>query len=199
MDDPITIWLDELKHADHHAAQKLWTHYYSRLIALARRKFNGLPTRTYDEEDAALSAFRSFCNGIANNRFPDLFSRDDLWRLLVTITARKVIARKRYEHRARRGGDRVWEELLFEQSESAAGAANGIESREPTPEFAMEVAEQLEVLMNNLDQPILREIVSMKLEGYTNDEIAQRLGCTRRSVQRKLAVIRAELGALEAE
>lgn len=199
MDDPVTIWLDELKRADRQAAQHLWNHYYGRLLALAKRKFNGLPTRTYDEEDAALSAFRSFCDGVANDRFPDLFSRDNLWSLLVTITARKVIARKRYEHRARRGGEDVWEELFFEQSEIVESAANGMQSREPTPDFALEVAEQFEVLINHLDQPVLREIVSMKLEGYTNDEIAASLGCTRRSVQRKLAVIRAELSELEAE
>ncbi len=199
MDDPISIWLDELKREDHQAAQHLWNHFYSKLIALARRKFDGLPRRTYDEEDAALSAFRSFCDGIANNRFPDLFSRDDLWSLLVTIAARKVIARKRYEHRARRGGQEVWEELLFEQNASEGLAANGIQCREPTPEFAMEVADQLEVPIHRLDQPVLREIVSLKLEGYTNDEIAANLGGTRRSVQRTLAVIRAELGDLEAD
>jgi hypothetical protein len=46
--------------------------------------------RVADEEDVALSAFDSFCAGAERGRFPDLKDRDNLWALLVTITARKA-------------------------------------------------------------------------------------------------------------
>jgi DNA-directed RNA polymerase specialized sigma24 family protein len=44
--------------------------------------------------------------------------------------------------------------------------------------------------MERLGEPRLRSVATLKLEGYTNDEIAERLGCVTSTVERKLAVIR---------
>jgi DNA-directed RNA polymerase specialized sigma24 family protein len=41
-----------------------------------------------------------------------------------------------------------------------------------------------------LTEPDLRSVAQWKMEGYTNDEIADRLGCAIRSVERKLVAIR---------
>jgi DNA-directed RNA polymerase specialized sigma24 family protein len=38
----------------------------------------------------------------------------------------------------------------------------------------------------------LRSVATYKLEGYTNDEIAARLGCVTSTVERKLARIRGQ-------
>ena len=57
-----------------------------------------------DEEDAALSAFESLYAGLANGKFPQLNDRDDLWRLLVVITSRKVLLQARRQLRQKRGG-----------------------------------------------------------------------------------------------
>ena len=46
--------------------------------------------RGTDEEDIVQNAFHSFFQGVANGRFlSQLDDRDNLWRLLVVITARK--------------------------------------------------------------------------------------------------------------
>ena len=42
-----------------------------------------------------------------------------------------------------------------------------------------------------LEDDGLRQIAVWKMEGYENDEIARRLGCGVRTVERKLGVIRA--------
>ena len=85
----ITRCVADLKGGDHAAAQVLWERYFDRLVRLARRRL-AISRRTgadADEEDAALSAFDSFCAGLAGGRFPRLEDRDDLWGLLVVITA----------------------------------------------------------------------------------------------------------------
>ena len=63
-------------------------------------------------------------------------------------------------------------------------------NREPTPDEAVEVAEECERLLNQLKDPKLRQVALWKLEGYTNEEIAKSLGCVLRTVERKLQAIR---------
>jgi DNA-directed RNA polymerase specialized sigma24 family protein len=63
---------------------------------------------------------------------------------------------------------------------------------EPSPEFALEVADELERLVLQFDDPTLRTITQRKLEGFTNDEIAKGLRCSPRTVIRKLNRIRQE-------
>ena len=83
----VSHWIGQLRAGDPVAAQHLWEGYFRRLVGLARGKLQSLPSRAADEEDVALSAFASFCRGVEGGRFPQLADRDDLWRLLVTITA----------------------------------------------------------------------------------------------------------------
>ena len=87
----VTAWIDHLRDGDRAAAQPLWEGYFQRLVRLARKKLRGAPRGMADEEDVALSAFDSFCRGAEQGRFPQLFDRDDLWRLLFVITERKAI------------------------------------------------------------------------------------------------------------
>ena len=84
----VSHWLGLLKAGDSTAAQPLWQRYFARLVGLARAKLRGTPRRAADEEDVALSAFDSFCRAAGQNRFPRLLDRDDLWQVLVMLTAR---------------------------------------------------------------------------------------------------------------
>jgi len=61
---------------------------------------------------------------------------------------------------------------------------------EPTPDFVAQMAEQYEGLLGSLGDDTLRQIATWKLEGYTNAEIAGKLGCVTRTVERKLEMIR---------
>src|SRR5262245_17705635 len=90
----VTIWIDALRAGDEAAAQQLWRRYYELLVRLARSKLRLKARAAADEEDVAVSAFENFYAGMGRGRFPDLADREDLWRLLVTITARKVSNQK---------------------------------------------------------------------------------------------------------
>jgi DNA-directed RNA polymerase specialized sigma24 family protein len=188
----ISIWIDQLKAGEHTAAQQLWETYFRRLVQLARGRLLGTPRRAADEEDVALSAFDSFCRGAEQGRFPQLHDRDDLWRLLVTLTERKAVRLMRHEHRQKRGGNAVLTEGALADPEDSTPAAGvqWIASQEPTPEFAALVAEECERLLARLGDAELRSIALRKMEGETTEEIAARLGRAPRTIERKLRRIR---------
>jgi DNA-directed RNA polymerase specialized sigma24 family protein len=180
----ITYWVERLKDGDHLAAEKLWEGYFHQLVRLARGKLQGMSRRVADEEDVALSAFHSFCQGVERGQFPRLADREDLWQLLVVITARKALDLKQYEHRQKRGGGTA------HRAVPDAPSLEDIISKEPTPEFAAQVAEACQHLIDRLEDPALRSIASWKMEGYSTEQIAARLHCVPRTIERKLKLIR---------
>jgi DNA-directed RNA polymerase specialized sigma24 family protein len=189
----VTHWIDQLKAGDKEAAQRLWEGYFQRLVQLARARLHGVPRRAADEEDVALSAFDSFCRGAQQGHFPRLDDRDDLWRLLVTLTERAATRLRRHEGRQKRGGGAVFDETALASSDRTEGSEAGIDQlagHEPTPEFAALVAEECNRLFAQLDSDELRRIALWKMEGYTTEEIALQLGRAPRTVERKLSLIR---------
>jgi DNA-directed RNA polymerase specialized sigma24 family protein len=186
----ITKWFDSLQAGDREAAQALWRRFASRLIGLARARLRAVPRRAADEEDAVLSAFDSFCSGAEQGRFPQVHDRGDLWNLLVAITVRKVSDQVHHERRQKRGGGAVLGEADLARGSDVDRGFEDIVGREPTPQLAAEMAEQCHRLLELLQADDLRSIALLKMEGYTNNEIADRLDCVRSTVQRKLNLIR---------
>jgi len=169
----------------------LWERYFHRLVALAAARLRGRVRRAADEEDVALSAFANFCRAAEAGRFPQLADRDGLWRLLVALTDRKALNLIRNERRQKRGGGAVkGESALLNGKDSASGGLEQVAGREPTPEFAAMAVEEFKRLLGVLDDESLRQVALWRLEGYTTDEIAERLGCARRTVARRLELIR---------
>jgi RNA polymerase sigma factor (sigma-70 family) len=182
-----THWVRGLKAGDQDAAQQLWQRYFEKLVGLARKKLWGARRRVDDEEDVALSAFDSFCRGAAGGRFPKLLDRNDLWGLLIVITARKAIDLVQHERRDRVAGESA---LPGPPGDAAAGIEQVV-GKEPSPEFAAQVAEEYQQLLDRLGDDRLQAVAQSKLEGYTNAEIAAKLGCSVRTVEQKLRAIRA--------
>ena len=195
----VSCWITALQAGDQQAAQKLWEAYWPRLVGLARRKLSGTNYRTFDEEDVVQSAMRSFYQRAEQGKFPELNDRNELWSLLVTITARKSINRQRHAHRAKRDIKLVKEEAKRESSESDTPMLASIVGDEPSPEFAASFVETMKSFMYALDDPTHRVIVLWKLEGRTNPEIAKHLDCSLSAVERKLRMIRTLLQSKEPE
>jgi DNA-directed RNA polymerase specialized sigma24 family protein len=188
----VTRWITALKAGDLAAAQPLWERYHRQLVSMAREKLSSVRRHEADEEDVVQCAFHSFFKGVADGRFPQLDDRDNLWRLLVVITARKAIDQLAHEHSKRQGGGTVQGEsrISFLEREWDATAIEQVVGSEPTPEFAAQVAEEYQRLLELLGDDTLRRVAVWKMEGLTNDEIAARLDCSLRSVARKLDTIR---------
>ena len=183
----VTWWIQELKQGDEQAAHELWQRYFRRLAALARQRLGDHGRRVQDEDDVAIKVFKSLCEGAGRGDFAALDGRDDLWRLLATITSRKVAQHFRHEGRQKRGGGQVRGDSILDSGEDGLKA---IASVEPTPEFLHELADEHQRLLALLDDGMLRNIAVWKLEAWTGREIAEKLGITRRSVERKLERIR---------
>jgi DNA-directed RNA polymerase specialized sigma24 family protein len=188
----VTRWVNDLKAGDRgEAARLLWQRYFERLARLAQGRLHTAARGPADGEDIALSAFDSFFQGVAAGRFPDLGSRDELWRLLVTITARKAHNQRRNEGRQKRGGGRVVGEGALAGADPLGDDFMAqVVGNEPSPEFAAMVTDEYRRLFGSLADESLRVVALLKLEGHSNEEIALSLDCLLRTVERKLDVIR---------
>jgi RNA polymerase sigma factor (sigma-70 family) len=175
MNDSVTLWINQVKEGEREGVRLLLERYFQRLVQLARRRLEGRPGLASYDEDVALSAFKSLCLGAERGRFPQLSDRDDLWRLLAVMTIRKAIDVQRRHRPQEAPGEPDLEQLV---------------SAEPTPELAAEMAEEYQRLLGRLEDDELRAIALWKVEGYTDEGIAQRLGCVVRTVERKLQRIR---------
>jgi RNA polymerase sigma factor (sigma-70 family) len=185
----VTRWFGPVREADSLATDALWKRYYPQLVRLARKQLGVFPRRAADEEDVALSAIYRFFSAAREDRFPDLADRYDLWRLLLWMTTCKVVDLKRREARQCRGGGRVKGESALGSPEDPATVAKII-GKAPTPEFVATMKEQCRRLLERLPDPCLQTIAVAKMQGYTNKEIAKQFGCSVRTVERQLNLIR---------
>lgn len=174
------------------AAQHLWERYCPRLLELAQRHLRGLPRRAADEEDVVVVAFERFCRAAQQRRFAQLQDRNDLWQLLLVLTEREAVNQVRATVRQKRGGGQLRGESALDQPDEAGDgrAIEQVEDPKPTPEFAAQLTENLEARLRRLGEPVLRDIALFKLEGFTNEEIADKLGCSLPTVERKCRRIR---------
>lgn len=188
---PVRMWVAQLRDGDPAAAQRLWNTYFLRMVRVARSRLQGARPRLADEEDVALSAFKSFCRGTREGRFPQVIEAEDPWPLLLALTKHKAVDLLRHEGRAKRaragpGADR--DDGAAAVAELAALAQ--VTGKEPDPQELALVAEAFQELLDRLDDAILRAIALWRMEGFTTVEIADKLGCTPRTIERKLQIIR---------
>ena len=189
----VTQWLHDLKGGDPDSAQRLWDRYFNRLAGVARKRLNGFARLALDEEDVALSAIQSLCSGLEQGQFDELNDRESLWKLLVTITLRKAQRTIRNEFRQKRGSGIVLGESALVTREEAGAGVRGLEKlldEEPSPEFAAQMTEEIQLLLKVLPDEELRLIAVWKMDSCTSVEIAQRLGKAISTIERRLKLIR---------
>ena len=176
------------------AARRIWERYLPRLLTLARSHLDRRIRVLQDEEDVVQSMGRSFFNRLRRGDF-DLANRNALWALLVTITLNKARNAADRHFAARRDVRRVQPLSPSDGSRpDARHEAFALEAADPTPAEAAALNEALEQRLRALPEWDLRQVALMKLEGYTNGEIADRLECSERGVERKLNLIRKRWG-----
>ena len=182
----VTRWLNLLKVGNRDAARILWERYFRLLVSCARQRLGDAPRRAADEDDVAVSAFASFLRGVEKGRFPRLDDRRDLRCVLLLLVARKAAHQIRDEMRAKRGGGNAPININAPDQEALAVLIDS----EPTPDLAAQISEECDRLLDMLDAEDLRAIASWQVEGFTVAEIADKLGCSPRTVARKLTQIR---------
>jgi DNA-directed RNA polymerase specialized sigma24 family protein len=177
----ITRFIGAMRSGDDEAARNIWNRYSPRLAALARERLPVWLQCVIDGEDVANTAMCSVIMGLRGGRFPGLHDREGLWALLACITVRTAINEVEKASRHKRRSGRASEAL--DENIVAPGLP---------PDLTLKAAEQFERLIDRLrdKEGQLGTIALWKFEGYTSDEIANRLGCSSRRVARKLDLIR---------
>lgn len=99
------------------------------------------------------------------------------------MTANKANDLNAWEGRQKRGG------RLRDDPDNLAVVTDP----RPGPEAAAEQAEAINRLLGRLADPLLREVATLRLQGFDVTEIAIHLQCTPRTVERKLNRIRCQL------
>jgi RNA polymerase sigma-70 factor (ECF subfamily) len=161
-----------------------------RLIGLARVHLDAKLQRKVDPEDVVQSAYKSF---LIRYQEEDIAGQglNALWNLLTVITLRKCADRVRYHRAGRR-----------DLSREAASAADGeLEpwqqaiGREPTPEYAAVMVETVEQVLRSA-APAERPVIELSLQGYSAQEVSERLGRAERSVRRLRERVKRQLQRL---
>jgi RNA polymerase sigma factor (sigma-70 family) len=192
--DSISEWLGQLKAGQIDAAQKLWDRYSAELLGVAKQRLGNCPCGAADKEDVALSVFGSIFRGAAEGRFGQISTRDELCWLLLSITKRKAVDYIRRETAQKRHGEfgQTGQRRAVGDRESCLFSLDDLISSEPTPDFLIALEEQYVRLLARLRNDQLREIVVLRIDGYTVREIAQKINIGSRAVERKLQLIRAK-------
>jgi DNA-directed RNA polymerase specialized sigma24 family protein len=190
----VSLWIDRLKAGHDDAAAALWQRYFTRLVGLAHKQLAGVPYRNDEAEDVAVSAFHGFCSRAGAGGFRRLEDRDDLWKLLAVLATRKAVSARRREGAAKRGAGQVLtvSELAAGPDGRAVDLFGDLADGGPTPAEAAAAAEEVRRLLRLLGDEGLRQVARARLEGYSNEEIGDRLGMALATVERKLMRVRAK-------
>lgn len=175
-----------LREGDRHVLHDFWKQYGAALHNVAEKNLAPGLRRRVGPEDVVQSACRTFLRRAQIGQFR-LADSEELWRLLCAITLTKVREQTRFHMRQKRG--------LAQEVHAAQDSSSGalpVAAPGPTPAQAAEFADQLERLLADLDEEE-RKIVDLKLQDYTQEEIAQHLNCSERTVRRILKRLQARL------
>jgi RNA polymerase sigma-70 factor (ECF subfamily) len=172
-------------------ARAVFERFTRRLIGLARNQLDARLQHKIDPEDVVQSAYKSFFLRYGEGKLA-AEGWDGLWGLLTKITLRKCADRVRY-HRAERR-DLAREATAPDGVEGAEPWRDAV-GREPTPEEAAVLAETTENLLRGLGGDE-RQIIELSLQGYSTEEISERLGRASRSVRRLRERVRMQLERL---
>jgi RNA polymerase sigma factor (sigma-70 family) len=184
----ITALIGRIKEGDSAAVRQLWEIYCPLLQGIARKKLP--PLGIGDEEDVVQSALWSFFTGAAQGEFSVLKDREDLWSLLTVITSRKAINLLKHEKCPKRNPQQMIDGKRWPPDNLGKQDVELVLDSEPAPDLMVILDEESKRLLDSLGDRQLRSITIWRLEGYTEVEIAAMLGCTLRTVERKLRLIR---------
>lgn len=190
----VTRLIHSCKQGNDFSAVELWRRYVDRIVRMAHKTLGKQPRRVVDEEDIANRAFEAFLQGAKQDRFRKLENREDLWQILAMVTERIAINQIRANSAIKRGNNQVRGDSVFANIDGEAGTGFGcVRDPAPTPESAVILAENVQTLLNQLQDEELQRIAILRMEGFTNLEIAEEIGKSVSTVERKFAIIRSTL------
>lgn len=171
------------------AIAELYHCYFRRSVALAHSRLHDGEGRVIDEEVAAISALDSLVVRMRGGAYADVQDRLQVWRLLARIVDRKVTKYRRQMYGPTRSPPQPM--LGVEQIQhDGSDFAFPLTTKDPTPISNLIADEALQRLLDALADPAARSVVLLRLDGFNDIEIADRVGHSRRWVSRRMDMIK---------
>jgi RNA polymerase sigma-70 factor (ECF subfamily) len=180
--------VERLRAGDEQAAADLFARYAQQLTRVAEQHLSRKVAGREDGEDVVQSVFRTFFRRSAEGEFR-IDSAAQLWRLLVKITLMKARAKARYHTADKRN-------VAAEAGPDAGDWMQAAVQREPGPEEAAALVDQIEALLSGLP-PLYCHVLDLRLQGHGVTEIAEQLRVSRQTIYRALDLLQQRLGATE--
>jgi len=166
------------------AAAELFNRYVSRLLGVARKRIGERMNSRLDPEDVVQSVFRTFFTRLKSDQF-EITDEDDLSKLLVRITLHKTLRQIAYHRAARRDPNHE-----APQGELSQQDILQVMTKEPTPATVVTFIDQLDHFLGRLSKEE-QQILTLRLQGYSTEEIAQQINSYDRKVRRVLERVKA--------
>ena len=181
--DDVAFVLGNARDGDSFAQCQIYSEFVDQLVAIAGKRINERFRSKIAPEEIVQSVFASF---FRRNEMGEFCFEDwnDLWALLVKITVRKSINRVKSFKAAKRDVRREYSPGSDSPASSFFGSAT-----QPSPQDIAIFNECLDQLFDDLPEK-LQQIVCLRLQGMSNFEICENLGCSERTVYRSLNRIR---------
>jgi RNA polymerase sigma factor (sigma-70 family) len=189
------VWdqmINGLREGDQQACSDFWNNFGPMLESVAQKQLSDRLQRRVGPDDVVQSACRTFFRRVSAGQF-DLPDSDSLWRLMCAITLTKARRVARDHSRQKRGMSS--EQYLDASPTDSVGKRTELPGSSETPLDAAVFSDQMSVLLGSLS-PDECQVLDLKLQNHTNDEIAEQMKCSERTVRRLTNQIRSRWSAL---
>ncbi|MFT7639844.1 MAG: RNA polymerase sigma factor (sigma-70 family) [Pirellulaceae bacterium] len=186
-------WIEGVRAGDSDAINAFWHQYGAALMRLADQNLQDRLRRRVDPEDVVQSAIRTFLRRVQEGQF-ELDGDDGVWRLICAITLNKARQQARRHLRKKRSLDQ--EVYLAHSDDSSAPQAANLPAEAATAEDAAILVDLVEQLLSQSQNEHEQQIIALRLQDFTNDEIANQVGCSERTVRRIIGQLRTRLERL---
>ncbi len=157
----------------------LFEAYLPKLVRLAEHRIDERFKSKFDPDDVAATVLRSVYRRIKLGTFS--FDDDsEFWRLLVTVTKRKISNKVRHF--------RTQSRSIECEISNVADLLKSVP--EPTAEEATAFNESLDLLYQSLDE-VQQKVFQLRMDGCEYHEIAHQIDMSERNVRRKMDVVKA--------
>jgi RNA polymerase sigma-70 factor, ECF subfamily len=168
------------------AATTLYLRYVHRVRALVRSRFSTQLNRRSDPDDIVQSVFRRFFQKVCQGDY-DVPEGEELWGLLLVIALNKIRSEETYHRSGKRD---------VRMTQDNTDVIDQLEEKGHSDENALQIL-RLTVgeVMRRLE-PHQQTMVEMRIQGHDIAEIAEKIGRSKRTVERNLQQVRSKLQAL---
>lgn len=171
--------IEQMKTGDANAVNRLYELYAEKLISVVQKSISGKFGGRFTSESVVQSAIFSMITRTNKGQFR--FSDDeDFWKLLITIALNKLRKKVEFHQAEKRNPSR--------EVSTEAYVAERLSQRNHF-EDGIHFKDTLDQLLNRLDERS-QNIILAKLEGKTQQEIAEEQGVNEKTIRRAMANIR---------